>query len=151
MAMWRRMRVSPSLSSGAAGNLWTRFNTCELWCLLLLELSCAEDCKAYIITCECLLSCIEKKKTPQVIGTWHLTHELYKLFHQKAIFSRGTKPGGLRHQDAAGCVTTSETELTQLLDFTVIRRTKTEFITLSSSIERTVPSLSQLPLPPHFF
>lgn len=34
VAVWRWMGVSFSLSSIASSNLWIRYNTCELWCLL---------------------------------------------------------------------------------------------------------------------
>lgn len=144
--MRRRMRVSSSLTSIAASNLWMRFNTCELLCLLSLDLSCAEDCKAYIIMFECLLSCIEEKKIPYVIEAWHLTQELYNLFNQKAIFSCGTRPGA-DEQGCHRCVTTRKSELTQVLHFIAIKRTKRELTYYTkSSIDRTVPSLPQLPL-----
>lgn len=92
--MWRWMGVSFSLSPRAAYNLWTSYNTCELWCLLfaIIVLCWEQQCLHHnvwvftIMYCKNMCMCIywNHKSLALYLGTKDLSH-------QKFISSFGTR------------------------------------------------------------
>lgn len=121
VAMWRWMGVSSSLSSIAAGNLWIRYYTCELWCLLF----------AWVVLCwgmQCLHHSVWVFTITQCKKA--LTHRSMALYswavsfiQSKSHFLFWHSALGLEHKDAADVWLQGRlTELSRVLHSMVIKK-----------------------------
>lgn len=122
MAMWRWMQVSSSLSFIVAGNLWIRYNTCKLWCLLF----------AWAVLCWGL-QCLHHNVwafTTMYCKTKYLSHRSMTLYlwavcfiQPKSHFLLWHDGLGLMHKDIAGVWLQGRLiKLSQILHFMIINK-----------------------------